>query len=385
MRFQQIGLAIATVFFVSGCSAGRRASVNMVEDMDIPSTHRSQYAPEYPSPYGNSGSASGSDSEPAPPRQLPESLRRRVKSVSKSAGSETRVSDHSALSDSRWYEQQESGAPVREAGMVRWQSAGTDSSDCAVEEGCHGQPAGTSLCHRLRLLFRESGDCCEPDPYAFCGTMTFEETLAGRRIHSPQLVPTPAPSFYPDIYAPRPIHSTPERRNAGEVPPTPQEPMIPGESFPPGNLPEKTGPPEMMPGEDGMPEPSENVTPPELPVIPQPESVPPQRGDNEPKPPGEKPDFVEPPLWFRKTGDPSRSGKKSPVAPKKPENASSADAVYPEPEVMEAEAEAEANDTSDVQEQSETAPEKPGQIGPTSLPAYLKPVLTRGGRKDSRL
>jgi hypothetical protein len=70
-----------------------------------------------------------------------------------------------------------------------------------------------------------------------------------------------------------------------------------------------------------------------------------------------------------------------PVAPKKPENASSADAVYPEPEVMEAE----ENAASEVQEPSEIAPEKPRQIGPTSLPARLKPVLTREGRKDSRL
>ena len=374
MRFQQIGLAIATVAFVSGCSAGRRAPVNMVEDVDIPATHRSQYAPEYPSPYGNSGSDSDSDSESTPPRQLPESLRRHVKSVSRASGTETRVSDHSARSNSQWDDQQKSGPPVREAGLLRWQSQETASSDCSVEEGCYGQPAGTSLCHRLRLLFRQSEDCCGPDPYAFCGTVTFEETLAGRRIYSPQMVPVPAPSIDPERPARR---SGPDRRNGGRVPSIPPQKGVPDEQFPPENLPEEN----MVPGEPEMPEPADIATPPELPVIPQPESESQPPGDNKPKPPGQKPNYVEPPQWFRKTDDPSRSGKKDPVAPKKPASGPSAEAVYPEPEVMQEE----ENVTSEVEEQSETAPAATGRIGPTSLPSRLKPTSTRGGRLGSRL
>lgn len=374
MRFQQIGLAIATVAFVSGCSAGRRPSVNMVEDVDVPATHRSQYAPEYPSPYERSGSASDSDEEQVPLRPLPESLRRRVKSVTKSVNTDTRVSDPSAAADPHDQESEHLSVPVREAGLLRWQSADTNSAGCSVEEGCHGQPAGTSLCHRLRLLFRQQGDCSEPDPYAFCGTMTFEETLAGRRMYYPHLVPAPSPD--PDISGPRSFPFTPDRHHGGGVPVTPREPRMPDEGFPPGNLPE----------EINTPESSDIVMPPELPATPRQESDPRQRPENEPltppQVPGQEGNYVDPPMWFRKVGDPSRSEKTPPAAPEKQSSGPSAEAVYPEPEEG---TEFENNATSDLQELPELAPDPPRPIGPTSLPAYLKPAMTRGSRKPSRL
>lgn len=372
MRFQKLGVALATAVFVSGCTAGRQASVRMTEDVNVPPTHRSQYAPEYPS---RATDDYDSNPETVPSRPLPSNLRGPVKSVSR-----PRPVDRQASTITPAPSRNRSGnsgpeLPIREVGLIRRHVSRDSTETCSSErsglsEGCHGQPAGTSFCHRLHLLFHPDCPCRAYDPWAFCGTMTFEESQAAGRFGQPWSVPTPEPTFAPDLFQPRPAPVVPESGAGGRRPDVPEVPPIP----------DQEPAPEMQPDESLFPEPmpeTGETTNPDVIVPKQPAGGDEQNaapGDQtpaipEPTPPKEG-EFVEPPPWFRKKKQPADSSRTSTESEDVPTDSTTPDAA--KPALPNASSELESLDLPEEQEPQKAPPKRPTPIGPTALPTPLR-------------
>lgn len=372
MRFQKLGLAIATVMFVSGCTAGRRASVRMTEDVNVPPTHRSQYAPEYPT---RATDDYDSNPETVPPRPLPSNLRGPVKSVSRPRPVDAQTSANTLAPSRNRSGNSSPKLPVREVGLIRRHVSRHSTETCSSErfglsEGCHGQPAGTSFCHRLHLLFHPDCPCSAYDPWAFCGTMTFEESHAAGRFGQSWSVPTPEPAFAPDLFQPRPTPVVPESGAGGRRPDVPEVPPIPDQEPAPEMQPDESLFPEPMPDKTETTNP--DVIVPKQPVGDDEQKAAPE--DQTPSIPETTPpkesEFVEPPPWFRKKKQPADSSRTSTESEAVPTDSTTPNAA--KPALPNASSDLESLDLPETQEPQKAAPRKPTPIGPTALPTPLR-------------
>lgn len=372
MRFQKLGVAIAAVVFVSGCTAGRRASVRMTEDVNVPPTHRSQYAPEYPA---RATDDYDTDPETIPPRPLPSNLRGPVKSVSRPRSVDAQDSRTSPVPSRSRSGNSSPELPIREVGLTRRHVSRHSTETCSserlgVSEGCHGQPAGTSFCHRLHLLFHPDCPCSTYDPWAFCGTMTFEESQAAGRFGQPWSVPTPEPTFAPDLFQPRRAPGIPESGAGGRRPDVPEVPPIPDQEPAPEMQPDESLFPEPMPDKTETTNP--DVIVPKQPVGDDEQKAAP--GDQTPSIPETTPpkegEFVEPPPWFRKKKQPADSSRTSTESEDVPTDSTTPNAA--KPAVPNAASALESLDLPEEQEPEDVPPRKPTPIGPTALPTPLR-------------
>ena len=304
MRLKRLCLAAVTAALLSGCAAGRNASVNLVEQVDVPPAHEKQYN-------SRATNRSGRDRDPATEDSENSSVFPRGKSVSQSRVTEVAAESYEATASELDDYIIETGLRERlrerrESGM-----SGTPFCDRLREnfrrDAC-GDDSRHPLCDRLRERLRGDGDhplcdrirerldgerdrplcncirdrlngegerplcdaltslfCCElPDgPWPFCGTETWDPSGKTCRCSGSTrtVIPQPAPATPYD--APRQPGNQPDSEELQR--PFQAQPAIPGPVPMPSDVPE-------IP-EGSMPE-----------IVP---------GD------AESGKIVEPPLWFR--------------------------------------------------------------------------------------
>lgn len=154
MRLKRLCLAAVTAALLSGCAAGRNASVDLVEQVDVPPAHTKQYNPRSTdrSRQDRDSAADESENSPAFPRG---------KSVSQSRVTEASVETYEATADELDDYIIETGLRERlrerrESGM-----SGTPFCDRLREnfrrDAC-GDESRHPLCDRLRERLRGDGD-----------------------------------------------------------------------------------------------------------------------------------------------------------------------------------------------------------------------------------
>lgn len=138
MRLKRLCLAAMTAALLSGCAAGRSASVNLVEQVDVPPSHSGQYNPR-PADGGRRSSAPDADDAPD------SSAFPRGKSVSRSRVTEVHAEPYEASAE-------ELDDYIIETGLLT--RLRERNSEC-VDDGCDETTEDGPLCSRLRERFRE--------------------------------------------------------------------------------------------------------------------------------------------------------------------------------------------------------------------------------------
>lgn len=138
MRLKRLCLAAVAAALLSGCAAGRSASVNLVEQVDVPPAHAEQYSPR-----AADGGRRGSDEEADDSQNS--TVFPRGKSVSQSRVTEVDAAPYEASAE-------ELDDYIIETGLLT--RLRERNSDC-VDDGCDEDADDSPLCSRLRERFRE--------------------------------------------------------------------------------------------------------------------------------------------------------------------------------------------------------------------------------------
>ena len=143
MRLKRLCLAATVAGLLSGCAASRSASVNLVEQVDVPPSHSQQYNPRK--------TARGAES--AEPETEDRGSAVRGKSVSRSRVTETTDRPYEATDE-------ELDDYIVETGLLT--RLRDRDSEC-TDDGCDTDSSDSPLCNRLRERFRERR---QSGPYA---------------------------------------------------------------------------------------------------------------------------------------------------------------------------------------------------------------------------